>query len=160
MKVILLQDVEKLGRKNDIKETADGFARNFLFPKKLAKPASADAIKQAELEKEAIAKKEEEDLVATGAVVSQLDGQEIEIFAKADESGKLYGSITAAKIAKALSDKGFIVKRKHVKLDEPIKETGDYEVALELDHGLEAKIKVIVSEELGEKMAESADEVL
>ena len=155
-----MQDVENLGRKNDVKETADGFARNFLFPKKLAKPASADAIKQMELEKEAAAKKEEEDLVATASVISQLDGQEIEISAKADETGKLYGSITAAKIAKVLSDKGFIVKRKHVKLNEPIKEIGDYEVALELDHGLEAKVKVIVGEELGKKMAESADEVL
>jgi len=155
-----LQDVENLGRKNDVKETADGFARNFLFPKKLAKPASADAIKQMELEKEAAAKKEEEDLVATASVISQLDGQEIEISAKADETGKLYGSITAAKIAKVLSDKGFIVKRKHVKLNEPIKEIGDYEVALELDHGLEAKVKVIVGEELGKKMAESTDEVL
>jgi len=160
MKVILLQDVENLGRKNDVKETADGFARNFLFPKKLAKPASADAIQQMELEKEAAAKKEEEDLVATASVISQLDGQEIEISAKADETGKLYGSITAAKIAKVLSDKGFIVKRKHVKLNEPIKEIGDYEVALELDHGLEAKVKVIVGEELGKKMAESTDEVL
>ena len=160
MKVIFLQDVENLGRKNDVKETADGFARNFLFPKKLAKPASADAIKQMELEKEAAAKKEEEDLVATASVISQLDGQEIEISAKADETGKLYGSITAAKIAKVLSDKGFIVKRKHVKLNEPIKEIGDYEVALELDHGLEAKVKVIVGEELGKKMAESTDEVL
>lgn len=155
-----MQDVENLGRKNDVKETADGFARNFLFPKKLAKPASADAIKQMELEKEAAAKKEEEDLVATASVISQLDGQEIEISAKADETGKLYGSITAAKIAKVLSDKGFIVKRKHVKLNEPIKEIGDYEVALELDHGLEAKVKVIVGEELGKKMAESTDEVL
>lgn len=150
MKVILLQDVENLGIKNDIKDVADGFARNFLFPKDLAKPATEAAIKQSEQEKEFMAKKAEEDLAATELVASQLDGQEIEILAKTEESGKLYGSITAAKIAKALKDKGFDIKSKQVKLAEPIKETGESEVIIEFSHGLEAKIKIIVTEEAKE----------
>ncbi len=150
MKVILLQDVENLGIKNDIKDVADGFARNFLFPKNLAKPATEAAIKQSEQEKELMAKKAEEDLAATELVVSQLDGQEIEILAKTEENGKLYGSITAAKIAKALKDKGFDIKLKQVKLAEPIKEAGEKEVIIEFSHGLEAKIKIIVTEEAKE----------
>jgi len=160
MKVILLQDVENLGKKYDVKDVADGHARNFLFPQKLAEVASEAAIKRLETRKQEEIKIAEEDLTATELLVGQLDGQEIEILAKVDESGKLYGSITSAKIVKALADKGFLIKRNQVKLAEPIKETGDFEVALELEHGLEAKIKVIVGEEVNEKNVESADEVL
>jgi len=150
MKVILLQDVEKLGDRFEIKEVADGFARNFLFPKNLAEPATESAIKQLETKKEAAAKEAEEDLSATEALVASLDGQEIEMTAKIDENGKLFGSITTVKIAKVLKDKGFQVQKKQIKLDEPIKEIGDYDIILEFPHGLEAKIKVIVTEEVKE----------
>ena len=148
MKVILLQDVQEVGKKNEVKEVADGFARNYLFPKELAKPAFQDALKQLEREKEIAVKEAEEDLAATESLVAQLDGQEIEITAKVDEGGKLYGSITAAKVAKAIKEKGFVIKPKQIKLTEPIRETGESEVNLEFPHGLEAKIKVIVAEEM------------
>lgn len=150
MKVILLQDVEKLGRKNEVKEVADGFARNFLFVKNLAEPATAEALKQWEQNKEAAAKKAEEELVATEQVASTLDGQEIEIKAKADESGKLFGAISAVKIAKALKDSGFDVAKNNIKIAEPIKEVGEHEILVELPHGLEAKVRLIVNEELKE----------
>lgn len=159
MKVILLQDIESLGKKNDVKEVADGHARNFLFPKKLAEVASEAALKQLEVRRKEEEKKAEADLADTEMLVSQLDGQEVEISAKADEGGKLYGSITAAKIAKALKDKGFEVKPKQVKLTEPIKEAGESEINLEFPHGLEAKIKLIVAEELGEKTAGAEEEI-
>jgi len=144
----LLRDVEKLGDKYDVKEVADGYARNFLFPQNFAEPATKAALKQLESKKEAAAKEAEEDLAATETMVAGLDGQEIEITAKIDENGKLFGSITAVKIAKAFKDKGFNVQKKQVKLVEPIKEVGDYDITLEFPHGLEAKIKVIVAEEI------------
>lgn len=147
MKVILLKDVETLGKKNDVKEVSDGHARNFLFPNGLAKVATEEALKRLEEEKEAKAKKAEAELVQEEQVISELDGQEIEITAKADESGKLYGAITEAKLVKALKDKGFDVAKKNIKLAESIKETGEYEVMIELSHGLEAKIKIIITQE-------------
>ena len=161
MKVILLQDVDNLGKKYEVKEVADGYARNFLFANDLAKLATEEALKQLEQERALLVQKAEADLKAEEQVVGQLDGQEIEITAKADDGGKLFGSITAAKIAKVLKDKGFDIKRNQIKLSQPIKEVGEYDdIVVESSHGLEAKIKVIVSEELGEKMAEAADEVL
>lgn len=150
MKVILLKDSEKLGKKGEVKEVAEGFARNFLFPRDLAEPASESALKRLAQEKEEQAKKAEADLEITERVVGGLDGQEVEISAKMDESGKLYGSITSAKIAKVLKDKGFEVKPKQVKLIEPIKEAGEFDIALEFPHGLEASIKLIVSGEMKE----------
>jgi len=148
MKVIMLKDVEAIGQKNEVKEVADGYARNFLIPNGLAKQATEAAIKQAEAEKEALAKKAEEDLKNIEEKASQLDGQEIEIPAKVGESGTLFAAVTGARIAKALKDRGFDVKRTQVKLTEPIKEIGEYDdILVELPHGLEAKIKVIVVEE-------------
>lgn len=151
MKVILLKDVAKLGKKFEVKEVADGFARNLLFPKGMAKPATESAIKQLEKEKEIMELEAENDLKKTESVVAELDGREIEIKAKADESGKLYGSITPAKIAKAINGNGFEIKGKQIKLDEPIKELGEFEVALEFPHGLEAKVKIIIIEETKEE---------
>lgn len=148
MKVILLQDVEKLGKKFDVKEVADGYARNFLLPKNLVKPATEEALKQLEAEKEAAAKKAEEELKATEEIVERLDNQEIEIIAKIDENGKLYGSLTALKIARVLKDKGFDVSKNQIKLKEPIKEVGEYDIIVEFPHGLEAKVKIIVVEEV------------
>lgn len=145
MKVILLKDVPGVGKKDEVKDVADGYARNFLLVKKSAKPATESALAQLEAEKEALVKKSEEQLKIQEELTAQLDGQEIEIIAKVDDQGKLYGSITAIKIAKALADKGFKVTKKNVKLVESIKEVGEYDVTLEMDHGLEAKIKIIVT---------------
>lgn len=148
MKVILLKDVPKVGKKFDIKEVADGFARNFLILKKLAKPATGAAIKALEIERAMVEAVAEMDLKQTEELVAVLDGQEIEIAVKVSNDGTLYGGLTSLKISKILQEKGFKVKKNQVKLMEPIKEIGDHEVTLEFDHGLEAKIKIIVSEEI------------
>lgn len=152
MKVILLCDVEKLGKKNEIKDVADGYARNFLFPQKLAEPATESAVKKLEAELAAAEALAEEDLEKTEETVAILDGQEIEISVKIGEDGKLYGAITPQKIANVLEEKGFLVKKKQVRLEGPIKETGEYDIVIEFPHGLEAKIKVIVTEEAKEKV--------
>lgn len=152
MKVILLRDVEKLGKKFDVKEVADGYARNFLIPKGLAKPATESALKTLEAEKAAAEAMAVEDLKKTEEMVAALDGQEIEIPAKAGEDGKLYGSLTPLKIAKTLKDKGMEIKKNQIKLSAPIKEVGEHEIIIEFPHGLEAKVKLIVAEETKEEI--------
>ena len=98
MKVILLQDVEKLGKKYDVKEVADGYARNFLLAKGLAKPATESSIRELATEKEKAETAAELDLKKTEEMVASLDGQEVEIGAKIGDDGKLYGAITPQKI--------------------------------------------------------------
>jgi large subunit ribosomal protein L9 len=145
MKVILLQSVEGLGKEGEIKEVALGYARNFLIPRGLAEEATEDLIAQIEKRKEKEAKVAEMDLVKTEKLASQLDGQEIEITAKASEEGRLYAAVTPAKIASELKAKGFEINVDQVLVPEPIKELGEYEVTLNLPHGLEAKITLIIS---------------
>ncbi len=157
MKVILSQDVAKVGKKNEVKEVADGYARNFLFPKGLAKPATEAELAQLELIKAQLAKKAEVDLKIQEDLVAQIDGQEFEIMAKADESGKLYGSLTPLKIAKFLKEKGFEITKNNLKMVEPIKAVGEQEIVLEMDHGLEAKIKLIVTEQVDEAKKKEED---
>ena len=147
MKVILLQDVEDLGKKGDVKNVADGYARNFLFPKNLAKLAIEEAIAELEKQKELEAQKAGEELKKIQELVSQIDGLEFEVLEKIDESGKLYGSINEVRIAKILKDKRFDIKKKQIKIPQPIKETGEYPITILFDHGLEAEIKLIVMEE-------------
>ncbi len=147
MKVILLQDVENLGRKGDIKDVTDGYVRNFLLPQKLVIIATEKLIKELEIKKELDAKKAEEELKTTEEIVSQVDGQEIEIAAKIKDTGKLYGSITPLKIIQALKKKGFNINKIQISIKEPIKKLGEHSVTVNFDHGLEAEIKVIVTEE-------------
>ncbi len=147
MKVILLQDIEDLGKKGDVKNVADGYARNFLFPRNLAKVATEEAIVELEKEKELEAQKAEEELKEIEDFVSKIDGLEFEIIEKVDESGKLYGSINEIRIAKIMKEKGFDIKKKQIKIPQPIKELGEFPVMILFDHGLEAEIKIIVVEE-------------
>lgn len=147
MKIILLQDVEELGKKGDIKNVANGYARNFLFPKKLAKFATEEAIKELEKQKELEAQKAEEELKKIEELVSQIDGLEFEVIEKVDENGKLYGSINEIGVAKILKEKGFEIKKKQIKIPQPIKDLGEFPVTILFDHGLEAEIKLIVMEE-------------
>lgn len=147
MKVILLQDIENLGKKHEIKEVADGYARNFLLPNKLAQFADESSLRDLEEKKAVAAKEAEESLKVIQQQVAELEGQEIEIGAKISEENKLYAAISEQKIANLLKERGFDVLKSQVKLSEPIKTLGEYEAVIEYDHGLEAKIKLIVKEE-------------
>lgn len=147
MKVILLKDVEELGKKGDVKNVADGYARNFLFAKNLAKPATKQALKELEAEKELEAQIAEQELKKIEEIVSRIDGLELEITEKMDETGKLYGAINEVKIAKIFKDKGLNIKKKQIKIPQPIKAVGEYPVIITFDHGLEAEIKIIIVEE-------------
>ena len=147
MKVILLKDVEKLGEKGKIKEVADGYARNFLIPNKLAVLATKSELAKLEKEKKIDIEKAEEELKVYQEIASQIDGLEIEIPVKVVEEGKLFGAVTASQIIEKLKENNFEIKKEQIKLEEPIKELGEYEVIVEFPHNLETKIKVIVAEE-------------
>jgi large subunit ribosomal protein L9 len=151
MKVILLKDIKNLGKEGDVKEVADGYARNFLLPKNLVKIATKKALKELEKEKELEAKKAEKELKAIQGIVSQVDGQEIGISRKLKKDGEIYGSITPHKISQVLKKKGFDVKKAQISFKEPIKKLGEYPITVNFDHGLEAEVKVIVSEEVKPK---------
>lgn len=147
MKVILLQDIENLGKKYEIKDVKDGYARNFLLPKKLAKPATKPALKWLSEQKETIEKVAEEDLKNAQELASNLDGLELNIMVKVGEEGQLFESITVQKIVEKIKELGFEVKKSQVILASPIKELGEFPVSITLEHNLEAEIKVIITEE-------------
>lgn len=147
MRVILLQDVENLGKKFEVKEVKSGYARNFLFPKNLAKPATKEVLKWLETQKEIEAKKAEESLKKVQELASTVDGQEIIIPVKIGEEGQLFESITSQKIIEKLKEAGFEVKKGQIDLLEPIKELGEFPIKIKFEHNLEAEIKVIVTEE-------------
>lgn len=148
MRVILLQDVENIGKKHEIKEVKDGYARNFLIGKGLAKPATEKVIKWVEAQKEIQSQKAEEDLKKAQEIASKIDGQEVFIFVKTGkEKDQLFESITPQKISDKLKEIGFEIKKSQIDLSEPIKELGEFFVKVKLDHSLESEIKVIVAEE-------------
>ena len=147
MRVILLQDVEKLGKKYDVKEVADGYARNFLIPKGLVKIAAKENLKWLEKQREIGTKKAEEDLKKVQGIASAVDDQEIIIPVKVGEQDQLFESITAQKIYEKLKELGFDIKKTQIDLIEPIKELGEFPVKIKFEHNLEAEIRVIVVEE-------------
>lgn len=154
MKVVLLQDVQDLGKKYDIKEVKIGFARNFLFPRGLAQPVTKNMLKKIEEIKVQEAKRAEEVLVDVQKLASRLDGQEIEFLVKIGQQGQLFEAITALKISKTLREMGFDIKKEQIVLVEPLKEIGEFPVKINLDHQLEAKILVIIEAEEDKKTEE------
>ena len=144
MKLILLQNVEGLGKEGEIKEVAVGYARNFLIPRGLAEEATDDLIAQMEKRKEKEAKVAEADLEKTEKLASELDGREIEIFAKVSEEGRLYAAITPAKVSAELKKIGHNIASGQIEIKEPIKELGEHEIKINLPHGLESRITLIV----------------
>ena len=147
MRVILLRDVENLGKKYDIKKVKDGYARNFLIPQGLAKPATEEALIWLETKKEIEAKKAEEELKKIQEKATAIDGQELIIPVKIGEEGQLFESITSQKISEKLKELGFEIKKTQIDLPKPIKELGEFPIKIKFEHNLEAEIKVIVIEE-------------
>lgn len=143
MKVILLQDVKNIGKAGDIKEVSDGYARNFLLPKKLAEMATPASTQKVEMLKQKQVEMEQTDLEKTQALAESLQGREIVITAK-EKDGKLFGSITAKAIAKELKKENLNIEDRLISLPEPIREVGDYDVRVELPHGIETSIHIIV----------------
>jgi len=147
MKVILRKDVEKLGKARDVVEVSDGYARNYLFPKKLAYLATPQNIKLIEQEKkreEALKEKERREIEALKA---KMEGVSCTITRKTEQENRLFGSVSASDIAEALLAKGFKIDRKNIELEEPIKEFGIYNVPVRLGPEVVVQVKVWVVKE-------------
>ncbi|MCK4453803.1 50S ribosomal protein L9 [Candidatus Parcubacteria bacterium] len=147
MRVILLQDVEKLGKKYEIKEVADGYARNFLIPKSLVKLATEKNLKWLENQKETIKKESEKELKNFQDIATKIDGLELNIPVKIGKENQFFESITPQKISEKLKELGFEIKKTQIDLEEPIKEIGEFPIKIKFEHNLEAEVRIIVVEE-------------
>ena len=148
MEVLLLQDVETLGQAGDIKRVADGYARNYLIPRQMAVLATPGAIKQAEVRRQAAARREVKELDEAKALAERLDGVTVSFLARAGETDRLYGSITNVNIAEALEQEiGQEVDRRKIELEEPLKELGTHAVTVKLAAEAEAKVTVVIERE-------------
>ena len=151
MKVILLQDVDGLGKAGDLKEVANGYARNFLIPKGKAKRATQTAIAEFEAKRAELEKTQEDILAAAQAQAARLDGLMVQISQKAGVDGKLFGSVTNADIEEALKAQGFAIERAMIRMPQgSLKQVGDYPVTISLHSDVLAHIVVSV---LGEAVS-------
>src|SRR4249920_1695304 len=144
MEVILREHVDHLGRRGDIVKVADGYARNYLLPRKLALAASEGNKKHVERERAKFEAKEAEDRDAAERVAARLNGLDIVIARRVGETEALYGSVTTADIADALAAKGFELDRRKLQLDEAIKRIGEFEIPVKLHREVTATVKVRV----------------
>ena len=142
MKIILKQDVKTIGKKDEIHEVSDGYARNFLFPRGLAAPADAAALNQARTKSEAKAHHEAEARTAAEELAAKIKGQVITAKVKGGASGKLYGKVTGKEVAELLTE----IDKKKVELPSAIKEFGSYDAAVRLYAGVVAPFKLKVEE--------------
>lgn len=148
MKVVLLQDVKGSGKKGELVNVSDGYARNFLFPRKLAKEANAQAINEIKNAEDSRRFKIETDTVNANKSKEKLEDKIISITAKAGKNGKLFGSVTSKEISAEIKKQfGIDVDKRKVTIDGEIKAFGTYNCEVKLYQGVVAKIKVKVSEE-------------
>ncbi|MCU0407732.1 MAG: 50S ribosomal protein L9 [Bacteroidales bacterium] len=141
MEIILIQDVNKLGQKDDIVTVKDGYARNFLIPRGYAVAASSSAKKMHQENLRQRAHKEEKIKVAAQEIATRLEGLKITVGAKTSTSGKIFGSVNTIQISEALKEKGFDIDRKSITLPEDqIKEVGSYKAVIKLHREVKVEI--------------------
>ena len=144
LELILLEDVEDLGRAGDKVKVAPGYARNYLLPKGLAEKVTPGALRQIEARKERIEAKRREELEKAQKLAEQIEAAEITISMQAGDDDHLFGSVTAHIIADALKEQNVEVETRRIKLEEPIRELGAFNVAVKLHSEVEAIAKVWV----------------
>jgi large subunit ribosomal protein L9 len=144
MEVILREHVEHLGRRGEIVKVADGYARNYLLPRKLALLATKGNKKQIERERAKLEAREVEEKGVAEAIADRMANLEVVIARKVGETEALYGSVTTADVAEALAAKGFDIDRRKIQLAEPIKKLGDFDLPIKLQREVTATVKVRV----------------
>jgi len=150
MKVFLREEVKNVGKIGEVVSVSDGYARNFLFPKKLAVEANTKNIKEFEHNKRVIQERAAKIKDSWKATADNLSALTLEIKAKAGEEEKLFGSVTTMDIAEALKARGFEIDKKKISLEEPIKRLGEYSVEVKIHPEVSATIKVQVVPESSE----------
>ena len=147
MKVVLLADVQGSGKKGELVNVSDGYARNFLFPKKLAKEANAQALNELKNAEESKAFKIKQETEAAQASADKINGKSVSILAKAGQGGKLFGSVTAKEIAEAIKKQyGVDVDKRKIDTKGDMKAFGTYECEVKLYSGITATVKAVVTE--------------
>ena len=148
MKIILLQDVKSVGKKGDIIDANDGYARNFLIPKKIGVPANAENMNTLKLQKSNEAKVAQEQLEEAQRFAKELETKEVVLAIKAGEGGKTFGSVSSKEIANAYKEQcGITIDKKKIQLPESIKNFGVYEVKIKLHPKVTGTLKVKVKEQ-------------
>ena len=147
MQVILLQDVKGQGKKGDLVDVNEGYARNFLIKKGFAEVATPNKINDLKQKKAAADFHKQEEIKAMRALAAELKGKTFTLKIKVGQGGKVFGSVTGATIAEAMTAAGYDVDKKKIVLESPIKAVGIYDVDIKLLEGISTKIKVQVSEE-------------
>lgn len=145
MKVVLLQDVKSLGKKGELVTVSDGYARNFLFPKNLAKEANAQALSELKNAEQSKKYKRDTEIAAANKAKEMLEGEKFVMPAKAGDSGRLFGSITAKELsAEIKKQKGIDIDKRKINLSGDIKNVGEYEAEIKLYQGITAKVNLEV----------------
>lgn len=147
MKVILLESVEKVGKKGDVLNVAPGFARNYLIPRQLAMEVTPSNIKMVEMRQKALKKKEEKERLTYEEMIKKLNEVHLQISRRSSEKDIIFGSVSSADIQDELARLGFNVDKKKIMLDEPIKRLGTFTVPVKVYHDERAEIKITVSKE-------------
>lgn len=148
MKVVLLENIKKLGNKNEVKEVNAGYAKNFLFPKKLAAIATPQIIKQAELEAKKQIELQKKQQLEIQKIAKQINDKRFIIKVKAGAEGQLFESISAKKIIEKIKENGYeFIEEKQIIINEPIKKIGEFKVKLNIEKNSNTFINVIVQEE-------------
>jgi large subunit ribosomal protein L9 len=145
MRVILKKDVNKVGKAGQLLDVSDGYARNFLFPRDLADEATEGKIADMKNRQQNKKVKEDKERQASEEHKKRLQGQRVRVLASVGESGKLFGSVTAAQIAEALEAQYHLkIDKRNVKLSEPVKQPGNYEISVRLYAGVQAEMTLLV----------------
>jgi large subunit ribosomal protein L9 len=147
MEVILREHVDNLGRRGDVVKVADGYARNYLLPRKLALTVTESNRRQIERERKLAEAREAEERQMSEALAARIAQVEIVIARRVGETDALYGSVTAADVAEGLAAKGLEIERRRLQLAEPIKQIGEFMVPVRLHRDVTAEVKVVVIKE-------------
>lgn len=142
MEIILIQDVDNLGGKNELVKVRNGYARNFLIPRGLAVEASPSNRKQLDERLKVVRKKEEHMLAEINSVIAKLQESPLKVGAKTGTSGKIFGSITSLQISRAIRDqKGYEIDRKKIHITDEVKELGTYKASIDFGNGQHADVE-------------------
>jgi len=147
MQIILQEDVDKLGNRGELIEVAEGYARNFLLPRKLALPATPGNLKRLDRMRATFAKREASERGDASKLAELLAGVTLSISRKASENDHLFGSVTTADISEALAAQSLTIERKKIQLADPIKTLGEYQVPVKLHRDIVTNVKVIIVRE-------------
>lgn len=142
MKVILLKDVKDIGKKGELIEAKDGYARNFLLPRGLAVEATASNIRELDHQNKAKEKRDAEALTEAHELKAQLEKEKLVMKVRAGDAGRIFGSVTSMDIEKGLKDLGYKLKRKDIQLEQPLKTLGEHEVTIRVHPRVRARLQL------------------